>query len=80
MSDHDIYLQVREALSVAGSIEEMTQATKEINRKLGEALGDACPNGIIAEIEDIKRRIDSLEEQRHEVLKSIAQAGRNQGV
>jgi hypothetical protein len=42
--------------------------------------GDAYPNGLIAEIEEIKRRIDSLEEERRQVLRSIGQTGRNQGV
>jgi hypothetical protein len=50
------------ALTVASvrlreSIESMRLATEEINKKLG----DAYPNGLVAEIEDIKRRLSLLE-------------------
>jgi hypothetical protein len=56
----DIYEQVREALRVADSIEAMKLATQEIDKN-----GDAYPNGLVAEIEDIKRRLQAIEGRVH---------------
>jgi hypothetical protein len=53
----DIYNQVRDALRIADSIEAMSLATEEIDKKLG----DAYPNGLVAEIEDIKTRLSRIE-------------------
>jgi hypothetical protein len=51
----------QEEEKVAASIEAMTLATQKIDRKLGDALGDTCPNGLIAEIKDIKTRLQHIE-------------------
>jgi hypothetical protein len=44
---------------MCASIEAMRRATEQIDKKLG----DAYPNGLVAEIEDIKRRLDALEKR-----------------
>jgi hypothetical protein len=60
----DMSNETRESLKLRESIEAMRLATEEINEKLG----DAYPKGIVAEIEDIKRRIDALEKWNHEFV------------
>jgi hypothetical protein len=47
----------REAVRLSEAIEAMRLATEEIDKKLG----DAYPNDLAAEIEDIKRRLSLLE-------------------
>jgi hypothetical protein len=48
--------EAREALRLSESIQAMRLATEQIDKKLG----DAYPEGIVPEIEDIKRRLQAL--------------------
>jgi hypothetical protein len=50
-----------ESLRLHESIEAMRSATEAIDKKLG----DAYPKGLVAEVEDIKKRLQYIEGRVH---------------
>jgi hypothetical protein len=57
MADELIKAASEEFNELGASVEAMRLATEEINKKLG----GAYPNGLVAEIEGIKRRLERME-------------------
>jgi hypothetical protein len=53
--------ETRESRRLRESVEAMRLATEEIDKKLG----DAYPKGLVAEIEDIKKRLQYIEGRVH---------------